>query len=405
VRLTAAAVAANLPAVYDVPRLRLARSLSRTIRRGHPWIYRDALEGRIPPAGTEVAVTDAKGRVVARGLAEAGPIGVRVWAERDEPVDEPLLEQRLDVAIELRKRITPKHTDALRLVHGEGDRMPGVVVDLYGAHAVLALDGEAATSRREQLIALLRPRLHALGVPTLVVRHGPRGERTIEHVEGPPPPAVLEVHEHGMVLCADLMRGQKTGLFLDQRISRATVRRLAKGKRVLDLYAYVGGFSAAAGKGGAAEVVTVDIAKPAIAMAERTWASNGLPAERQRAVAMDVPEFLAEAAEAGERFDVIVADPPSFAPSAATRDKALRAYEKLHLACLRVLAPGGLLLAASCSSHVDRAAFEEALARAAEERRVVLQVIDRWAAPPDHPRLLAFPEGDYLTVTLVRAVP
>jgi 23S rRNA (cytosine1962-C5)-methyltransferase len=388
----------------DVPRLRLGRSLVRTIRRGHPWVYRDALEGRIPAAGTEVAVTDARGRVVARGLAEAGPIGVRLWTVGDEPVDERLLARRLDAAIELRQRITPRRTNALRLVHGEGDRMPGVVVDLYGPHAVLAFDGEAATSRRVQLLALLRPRLRALGVPTILVRSGPRGARTVDLVEGPRPPDVVEVHEHGMVLCADLMRGQKTGLFLDQRISRATVRRLAKGRRVLDLYAYVGGFSAAAGKGGASEVVTVDLAKPAIAMAQRTWRANGLPPERQRAVVADVPELLGELAKAGERFDVIVADPPSFAPSAAARDKALRAYELLHRACLELLAPGGLLLAASCSSHVDRAAFEEVLARAAEGGQVVLQVIDRWAAPPDHPRLLGFAEGDYLTVTLARVL-
>ncbi len=367
-------------------------------------MYRDALDGRIPAPGTEVALTDERGRVVARGLAEAGPIGVRLWTVGDDAVDDALIAARFDAAVELRKRIAPRQTDAVRLVHGEGDRMPGVVVDLYGPHAVLSLDGDAAASRREQLLRLLRPRLRALGVPTIIVRAGPRGERTVEHVEGPPPPEVVEVREQGMVLCADLMRGQKTGLFLDQRISRATVRRLAKGRRVLDLYAYVGGFSAAAGKGGAAEVVTVDLAKPAIALAKRTWAANGLPRERQRAIAADVPELLKELAAAGERFDVIVADPPSFAPSAAAKDKALKAYELLHRACLELLAPGGMLLAASCSSHVGRDAFEEVLARAAEGRRVVLQVIDRWAAPPDHPRLLGFPEGDYLTVTLARVL-
>ena len=388
----------------DVPRLRLGRSLVRTIRRGHPWVYRDAIEGRIPAPGTEVALTDARGRVVARGLAEAGPIGVRLWTVGDEPVDEALIGRRLDAAIELRRALTPRKTDALRLVHGEGDRMPGVVVDLYGSHAVLALDGDASLARRDALVSLLRPRLRALGVRTLIGRSGPRGARTIERLEGPPPPELVEVHEHGMVLCVDLMRGQKTGLFLDQRTSRAMVRRLAKGRRVLDLYAYVGGFSAAAGKGGASQVVTVDLAKPAIALAQRTWAANGLNPERQRAVAADVPTLLAELEAAGERFGMVVADPPSFAPSAAARDKALRAYEQLHGACLRLLSPGGLLLAASCSSHVDRPAFEEALARAAEAQRVVLQVIDRWAAPPDHPRLLAFPEGDYLTVTLVRAL-
>ncbi|MCX4245115.1 class I SAM-dependent rRNA methyltransferase [Paraliomyxa miuraensis] len=389
----------------DVPHLRLGRSLVRTIRRGHPWVYRDALEGRIPAPGLEVAVTDGRGQVVARGLCEAGPIGVRLWTVGDEPVSDALMGRRLDAAIELRRSITPRRTDALRLVHGEGDRMPGVVVDLYGPHAVLALDGEAAVAHRERLVSLLMPRLRALGVPTLVVRSGPRGDRTIEHVQGPPPPEVVEVLEHGMVLCADLMRGQKTGLFLDQRSSRAMVRRLAKGRRVLDLYAYVGGFSAAAGKGGASSVVTVDLAKPAIAMAQRTWAANGLRPQRQRVVAADVPEFLAGLEANGERFDLVIADPPSFAPSAASRDKALRSYERLHGACLRVLAPGGLLLAASCSSHVDRAAFEDALAGAAQSQRVVLQVLDRWAAPPDHPRLLAFPEGDYLTVTLVRILP
>jgi len=388
----------------SVPRLRLGRSLGRTLRRGHPWIYRDALEGRIPAPGTEVAVTDARGRVLGRGLAEAGPIGVRLWTTDDEPVDDALLGRRLDAAIELRRWLSPRKTDAVRLVHGEGDRMPGVVVDLYGPHAVLALDGEAALTRRDAVLAALRPRLQALGVPTIIGRWGPRGQRTVECLVGPRPPEVVEVREHGMVLCADLMRGQKTGLFLDQRGSRATVRRLARRRRVLDLYAYVGGFSVAAGRGGAAEVVTVDLARPAIELARRAWRANALPEDRQRAVAADVPTLLRELAEQGERFDLVVADPPSFAPSAGARDKALRAYEQLHRACLGLLSPGGLLLAASCSSHVDRAAFEEVLGRAAEADRRVLQVLDRWAAPPDHPRLLAFPEGDYLKATLVRVL-
>ncbi|MEM7156733.1 MAG: class I SAM-dependent rRNA methyltransferase [Myxococcota bacterium] len=387
-----------------MPRLRLKRSLARTIRRGHPWVYRDALEGRIPAPGTEVSVTDERGRVVGRGLAEAGPIGVRMWTVGDEPIDDALIGRRLDAAVELRRRMMPRKTDAVRLVHGEGDRMPGVVVDLYGPHAVLALDGEAALARREPVLAALRPRLHALGVPTVLSRSGPRGQRTIEHLEGPEPPAIVQVREHGMVLCADLMKGQKTGLFLDQRDSRAMVRRLAKRGRVLDLYSYVGGFSVAAGKGGAREVVTVDIAKPAIGMARQAWAANELPPERHRPVSADVPVLLETMEHDGERFDLIIADPPSFAPSAETRERALRAYTKLHQSCLQLLEPGGLLLAASCSSHVDRPAFEGALMQAADSARAVLQVIDRWAAPPDHPRLLAFPEGDYLTVTLVRRV-
>ncbi|MCA9653662.1 MAG: class I SAM-dependent rRNA methyltransferase [Myxococcales bacterium] len=386
----------------SVPRLRLRRPLARTIRRGHPWVYREALDGRIPPPGTEVVVTDEHGRGLGRGLADAGPIGVRLWTVGEEPVDEALWERRLDAALELRRRVVPRKTDALRLVHGEGDRMPGLVVDLYGPHAVVALDGESLLPHREALLSVLRPRLHALGVPSILGRWGPRGDRSVELLEGPSPPEVVEVHEHGMVLCVDLRRGQKTGLFLDQRDSRAMVRRLARGRRVLDLYSYVGGFSVAAGKGGASSVLTVDLAKPAIALARRAWAANGLAPQRQRAEAADVPELLERLRAQGERFGLVVADPPSFAPSADARERALRSYGKLHQACLELLSPGGLLLAGSCSSHVDREAFEGALQQAAERVRCVLQVVERAAAPADHPRLLAFPEGDYLTVTLVR---
>jgi 23S rRNA (cytosine1962-C5)-methyltransferase len=388
-----------------VPRLRLRRKLERAIRRGHPWVYRDAIDGPVPPAGTEVAIEGAKGRVIARGWAEAGPIGVRVWSVGDGAVDRGLIGARLDAAVELRKRVVPTKTDCFRLVHGEGDRMPGVVCDVYGKWGVVALDGAAAVVRKADVLAEIVPRLRAMGVDAgVILRTGARGERVVEVVEGKTPPEVLEVHEHGMVLCVDLMRGQKTGLFLDQRTARAMVRRIAKGKRVLDLYAYVGGFSAAAGKGGAKEVVTVDLAKPAVEVARLTWAANGLDAGRQEVIAGDVPEVLRGMEAEGARFDVVIADPPSFAPSAASVEKALRAYAALFGASLRLLGPGGVLVAGSCSSHVDRGAFEEVVGRAGEDARVVLQVVDRFGAPPDHPRLVAFPEGDYLKVIVARVV-
>lgn len=388
----------------SIPRLRLRRPLSRTISAGHPWVYRDALDGRIPAPGREVAVVDARGRVVGRGLSEAGPIGVRMWTTGDAPVDDALLQARLDAAIALRRQVVPKKTDAFRLVHGEGDRIPGVVVDMYGRRAVVAFDGEGTLQRREFVLSALTPRLKSLGVTTLVGRWGRRDDRTVETLWGATVPEVVEITERGMTLCVDLLRGQKTGFFLDQRVSRTKTRALARGRRVLDLYAYVGGFSVAAGKGGAAHVTTVDVAPGAIDLSRRAWAANELDPTRHEAVAADVPTLLQARVDAGERYELVIADPPSFAPSAATRDKALAAYENLHAACLQLLAPGGLLLAASCSSHVDRDAFESALARAAARERRVIQVVDRWAAPPDHPRLLAFAEGDYLKVTLARVV-
>ena len=388
----------------SVPRLRLRRSLSRTITAGHPWVYRDALDGRIPAPGREVAVVDPRGKVVGRGLSESGPIGVRMWTTADVPIDDALLGARLDAAIALRRQVVPTKTDAFRLVHGEGDRVPGVVVDVYGRAAVLAFDGDAALQRRDFVLAAVTPRLKALGITTLLGRWGRRDDRTVDKLWGREPPEIVEITERGLTLCVDLWRGQKTGFFLDQRLSRTKTRALANNRRVLDLYAYVGGFSVAAGKGGAKHVTTVDIAPAAIELSRRAWAANELDPRRHEAVTADVPKLLQARLDAGERYDLVVADPPSFAPSAAVRDKALAAYENLHASCLQLLAPGGLLLAASCSSHVDRAAFEGALARAAGRGRRVIQVLDRWAAPPDHPTLLAFPEGDYLTATLVRIV-
>jgi 23S rRNA (cytosine1962-C5)-methyltransferase len=385
-------------------RVKLVKALERTIAHGHPWVYRDALDRFTAAPGTVLTLFDRRGRFLARGLAEAGPIGLRVLTTRDEPVDVALLERRVEQAIELRGRVIPAQTDAYRLLHGEGDRLPGMVCDRYGAFAVLRFDGQAIGAWREQIFEVLRPRLEKLGVENLLVRSGRGESKHLELAWGSEPEAPLEVSERGMALLADLMRGQKTGLFLDHRESRFRVRELAAGQSVLNLYAYTGGFSIAAGLGGARSVCTVDVAAPAIELAERGWEANGLDPSVHEAVATDVRSFLSDAAEGGRRWSLIVADPPSFAPKAAVRAKALKAYRALHQSALGVLDSKGLYLAASCSSHVDREAFETTLREAAHATRRPLQVLGRWGAGPDHPVLLGFPEGDYLTVTLVRSL-
>jgi 23S rRNA (cytosine1962-C5)-methyltransferase len=172
---------------------------------------------------------------------------------------------------------------------------------------------------------------------------------------------------------------------------------------VLDLFAYVGGFSASAGLGGAAEVVSVDLAPEAIAYARQTWSANDLPADKHTATCGAVDAVLERLHGAGRRFDLIVADPPSFAPNAKAKHKAMRAYVQLHRAALDLLESGGFYLGASCSSHVGAADFEATVLEAADKRRRSLQIIDRWGAPGDHPRLPGFFEGDYLAVVLVRA--
>lgn len=380
-----------------MPTLRLRRALRAALEAGHPWIWRDALDAFDLEPGTVVRVIDDRGPV-ATGLAEQGAIGVRVLSTRPITIDATFFAERIARAASLRDRVVPPDTDAYRLVHGEGDGVPGVVVDVYTHWAVIALDGAASDRWHDALVAGVRAARPALR--GILVRTGRRESKKIELADGEAPPPHVDVREHGMVLRGDLAHGQKTGLFLDHRESRFRVRQLARGLRVLNLYGYTGGFSIGAGLGGAIEVDTVDVAPAALELAQQSWSLNGLTAPH-RTHARDVPEFLEEARARGQRWDLIVADPPSFAPNEASLPAAMKSYRALHRACLRALEPNGLYLAASCSSHVDRIAFDRTLREAAEKIGPV-QVLERWGAPADHPRLAAFPEGDYLKVVLAR---
>jgi 23S rRNA (cytosine1962-C5)-methyltransferase len=377
----------------------LRKNLARVLRAGHPWVYRDALARFDAAPGAVVTVRDERGRFLARGIADRGPIAVRLWTTKNEPLDEGFVRRRVRDAVRLRRRLTPPDTDAVRLLHGEGDRLGGVQCDRYGDVGVLRIDGAGAEAWRE---VVARALIEEARLGALLVKRGRRGDTTVEVVHGQVPDAPIEVHEHGMRLLVDVHRGQKTGLFLDHRESRRTVRRIAEGMRVLNLYGYTGGFSLAAGLGGARRVETVDVAAGALDFAERGWRLNGLPPGAHETFCEDVPRFLERARGQRRTWDLIVSDPPSFAPKKEAKKKALRAYRALHRSCLERLSDGGLYLAASCSSHVNRDAFEQTVKDGAEKAGAVLQVLGRWGAAADHPRLLGFPEGDYLTVLLCR---
>ncbi|MEM7449567.1 MAG: class I SAM-dependent rRNA methyltransferase [Myxococcota bacterium] len=387
----------------SLPTIRLLRPLDRVARLGHPWVYRDALEGALPSPGTLVDLT-FKDDFVARGYLDGGPIGVRLLTTLKEPLDLNFFRRRLMAAAELRRTVLPKDTDAFRLVNGEGDRLPGVVCDVYGAYAVLRFDSPGARLLLPKLESSLIQVLREFGVQNLLVRAGRGAGRTLEVRAGTLPEDSISVRECGMTLLVDLVHGQKTGMFLDHRDSRALVRRLSEGGRVLNLYGYTGGFSIAAGLGGAFEVVTVDAAPAAIDLALRAWQLNGLSPKNHQGIAADVPSFLRQAESSREYFDFIIADPPSFAPREAAKDAALEVYAQLHRSCVERLRPGGMYLAASCSSHVDRHAFLETVVEAGRRLSRVLQVLGCWGAAPDHPFLTAFPEGDYLKSILVRPV-
>lgn len=383
----------------EVLELRLA--LERTLQAGHPWVYRRAL--RDPPRvpGQVVTVQSRSGRFVGRGISDEGPIAVRIFTTRDEAIDERLFADRLAAACALRRQILPPDTDTYRLVHGEGDRLPGFVVDVYASYAVLLFDSPALHTWLPTWLEVLTPELEQLGVQGALCRVPRQQSFGVQHVWGQSPPELTTVLERGMKLITSLWHGQKTGLFLDHRESRWRARELSKDCRVLNLYGYTGGFSVAAGLGGAEHVVTVDAARPALELAVKSWEANGLDSRRHRAQASDVARFMTGLGS-GEKFDIVIADPPSFAPSKRTVPQAIRAYRALHRSCLTHVRNGGLYLAASCSSHISSEAFRASLRDAARAAGRAARVVESWGAAPDHPVLRAFPEGDYLKVCLVR---
>ncbi len=385
-----------------------------SIQRGHPWVWRSAITKGLDAvsSGDVVRLVAGDGARMGVGIAEpASPIAVRVWATGEADLDARLVQGRIARALALRAALFAsepegKATTAYRLLHGEGDRTPGFVVDRYGPVAVLRLDGDGASAFAKVLVPVLWKHLEPAGVRTLVQRGvGPQprsGASTTEakslHVLGEPMPDTIDVTEHGVPFVVDLARGQKTGAFLDQRENRRRVGEIVRrrgAKRVLNLFSYAGGFSLRAALGGAEKVTSVDIAAGAHATAQASFKRAGVDPRAHEFVTADAFAFLAEAKRAGRTWDVVVSDPPSFAPSEKSLARATQAYRALHRACAEVLAPGGVFCAASCSSHVDAVTFAATLDDAALGRGD-LRLLSMHGPGEDHPTLPAWPEGRYL---------
>lgn len=392
----------------------ISRPALPRILAGHPWLYREAIRpvhrgSAAPGSGEVVGLENGEGLLVGRGIYDdASPLAVRVWTRGDIRIDAALVQDRLARALALRARLFDQHsTDAYRLLHGEADRMPGLVLDRYGAVAVLRTDGDAAAAMFQRHAGEIEAQLRSFGIRTLLHRalgsvRGRHDGKDAQPGAGAPVlcfgDAIAEpvqVREHGMPFVSDLLRGQKTGSFLDQRDNRRRVRELSQGRRVLNLFSYAGGFSQAAVLGGASHVTSVDIAHDAHRTAQASFRLAGLDPSKHSFVTADAFQWLEDAANADKRFDLIISDPPSFAPNEKSMPKALAAYKRLHRACARLLADDGLFCAASCSSHVDARTFLSTLDDATLEQRP-LRVLEQHGAPPDHPVLPAFPEGAYL---------
>ncbi|MCB1746076.1 MAG: class I SAM-dependent rRNA methyltransferase [Gammaproteobacteria bacterium] len=381
--------------------LKLGRD--KSLRRRHPWVFSGAV-ARVdggPQPGETVEVVAADGAFLGRGAySPRSQIRVRILSfDPAVAVDEALIASRLQHALAYRARQFPVRPDGLRLVHGEADGLPGVVVDRYGEFAVLQCTATSAERWREVIAAGLIAHGGCRGVYE-------RSDAEVRELEGLParcgvvrgaePPPSIEITEGAARYRVDVRGGHKTGFYLDQRDNRARLATLAAGREVLDVFAYTGGFTCAALAGGAAGVTAIDSSHEALARARDNVAASGFAPGAVEWLEGDAFALLRELHAQGRRFDVVVLDPPKFAPTAKHVQRAARAYKDVNLWALRLLREGGTLLSFSCSAAVDPALLQSIVAGAALDAPCAGRIGAWLHAAADHPVALNFPEAAYL---------
>ena len=382
--------------------IRLREGKERSLQRRHPWVFEGSIHsGRADP-GETVRVEAHDGRFLAWGAySPSSMIRVRAWSfDEAERIDAAFFARRVQRAVALRQRLH-LHSSGVRLVHGEADGLPGLIVDRY-ADVLCAQFLAAGAERWREVLA------DALLAATGAARLYERSDAAVRELEGLPSRSgwlrgdgatEVAIDEHGWRLTLDVASGHKTGYYLDQRDNRALFARLVRelgAQRVLNGYAYTGGFSVAALAGGASAVVSVDSSAPALERASAHVQLNGYAESRHRTVDADVNQFLRDCLKEGQRFDAIVLDPPKFAPTAAHAERAARAYKDINRLALMLLAPGGLLLTFSCSGGISADLFHKIVAGAAIDAQVDGAILRRLEGASDHPTTLMFPEGEYL---------
>lgn len=408
----------SLPPVSDRRlALRVTPAAERALRGGHPWVFDGAIihQSHAGQPGDLAVIFDSKRRFLAIGLYDpASPIRVKVLQHRQPAtIDAAWFLARLQAAADLRQPLLAQQTDGYRLVHGENDGLPGLIIDRYADTLVLKLYTAAWLPHLSAVIASL-PAVQPFArlvlrlsrsIGALPAEDGLTDGQTLI---GSPPETPVIFQEHGLRFQADVVSGHKTGFFFDQRENRAQVRALAGGRRVLDVFAYSGGFSVYAAAGGATTVTSLDASAPALAEAQANFALNRadplVAAARHETLVGDAFAQMADLRATGRTFDLVIVDPPSFAKNAAEVDRALAAYARLTRAALDVVdARGGTLVMASCSSRVTPDAFFAAVTRAATEAGRPLSAISHSGHALDHP--IGFPEGEYLKCLFATVPP
>jgi 23S rRNA (cytosine1962-C5)-methyltransferase len=391
-----------------LPRVTVVPGREKSLRQRHPWVFSGSIAevDGAPRAGETVAIHAADGAFLATAAwSPASKIRARVWSfEAHDQIDTAFIVARVRTAVRAREAMLNATHNGCRLIHGESDGLPGVIADRYGEVLVVQLLSAGAEAWRDAVTAALRD-------ATQCVTVFERSDADVRALEGLLPRVGL-IHgalsdpvpllEDALRYRVDVAHGQKTGFYLDQRDSRRRIRELARDRDVLNCFCYTGGFTIAALAGGARSALSIDSSADALALGRAHVADNGLDAARAEWRDADVFAELRGLRDAAREFDLIVLDPPKFAPTAQHAEKATRAYKDINLLALKLLRPGGLLATFSCSGGVSAELFQKIVFGAALDARVDAAIVGRFAPSADHPVALNFPEGDYLKGLLVR---
>ena len=391
------------------PVLRLKPGREKSLRQRHPWIFSGAIASADEAwkPGHTVTVQSSDGAFLAHAAySPTSQIRARAWTfDPREQIDAGFFARRVARAVAARATMLDVNHTGCRLVHGESDGLPGVIADRYSGTVVLQLASAGAERWRDEIVA-------AFDAATSADCVYERSDVDVRKLEGLPPragvakgklPDPVTFVEDGLAYRVDVVSGQKTGFYLDQRVNRAIVRQLAAGKDVLNTFAYTGGFTLAALAGGAKAVVSIDSSAEALELARENVARNpSLPVDRAEWREADAFTELRKLRDRAAAFDLAILDPPKFAPTAAHAERAARAYKDVNLLALKLLRPGGMLATFSCSGGIDAALFRKIVAGAALDAGVDASVVGTFGAAADHPVGLAFPEGEYLKGLLIR---
>lgn len=381
-------------------KVHLNRDLTKHLKRGNPWIFSDVIEDKQKvPSGTYATLHNYKNETLAHGFyCPKTNLAFRVINLGDRKITDRDIEVRLSRALENKKHLYRTDNTSLRLLNGEGDELPGIVCDIYNQIAVLKLDGEASENfwNAEVLANFL---MNQKVLPLKCVYHK---RRNTEEDKGKilagswDDLTRVDFLEHGLNFQTNLIDAAKTGFFIDQRENRKFIGSIAQGKTLLNLFGYTGGFSVYAGLGGADLVTTVDIAPAAIEASKLNWKLNKLPAEKHQGICIDAFDYVKTSLSQKKTFDIVITDPPSFAPNNKAVESAKKAYVDIFCDSLKLVKDGGFFGASSCSGHISSELFlelcQESLSRAHRRGKILLIA----GQPEDHPFPFALPEMRYL---------